>query len=85
MLARQLADGDYAVALFNWGSAALPVGVSHADIQDWCGLQKPVPLKVTQAWTRMSGHFSSGDGRILNYIVQGHGAVLFQIELGDNL
>ncbi|OEH73569.1 putative alpha-galactosidase A [Cyclospora cayetanensis] len=85
VLYRQLADGDYILALFNWRTEALSVDVSHAEVQRWCGLHRPVPLQISQAWTKKRWRLNSGDRQSLTFNISASGVVLLQVELLDDL
>lgn len=84
VLARRLADGDFLVAFVNWGGEPVRVTASHTDIHNWCGLSKQVSLQITKAWTNETFRSFDDSAPVLDFLVQEHGAALFQIELTDN-
>lgn len=84
VLARRLADGDFLIALVNWGGEPLHVTASHTDIHNWCGLSKQVPLQITKAWTHETFRSLDDSAPVLAFNVPEHGAMLLQIELTDN-
>ncbi|KAL8433887.1 hypothetical protein ACSSS7_003548 [Eimeria intestinalis] len=85
VLSRQLADGDYVVAVVNWSSSPINLSASHADVLAWCGLENPVPLLVEQAWSDRHLHLTSGQGEALKQEIPPYGTMLLQVELTDNL
>ncbi|KAL8448186.1 hypothetical protein Emed_003933 [Eimeria media] len=85
VLSRQLADGDYVVAVVNWTSSPLSVSATHADVLAWCGLENPVPLLVELAWSEQRMHLTSGHGAPLKQEIPPYGTMLLQVELTDNL
>ncbi|KAL8427944.1 hypothetical protein Efla_003458 [Eimeria flavescens] len=86
VFSRQLSDGDYLLLLLNWSSSAFSVSVSHADLHAWCGLSKPVPLIVSQAWAGRKLRMTAGRADLsLQQDISPHGALLLQVELTDSL
>ncbi|KAL8448732.1 hypothetical protein Emag_003858 [Eimeria magna] len=85
VLSRQLADGDYVVAVVNWTGSPLSLSATHADVLRWCDLKNPVPLLVEQAWSDMHLHLTSGHGASLKQEIPPYGTMLLQVELTDNL
>jgi alpha-galactosidase len=71
--ARPLADGTYAVGLFNRGPVAAPVTVTFADL----GLPDKSPIRFP--WTHTDQGGIAGDGRRYTATVPRHGVVLLRV------
>ena len=69
--ARELADGGYAVGLFNLGGAAAPVSVKWSDV----GIAA-TPSKARDLWTH---HDFKLDGPGYTAVVPAHGVALMRI------